>query len=94
VAHVDAVGVAAGTVTGALPMGRLARCFHGAAGSHASVKVHLELRRSRTKSESQINDTALAPLASCINDATSDMIVQGIPAEGASADVDLSFDTP
>jgi hypothetical protein len=92
--NVQATGVTAANVSAALPVGAFARCYHGAAGSHASLSVHLDLTRASTHARSAISDQSLADLGACVVEATKRVSVSGIPAGGASADVDVSFDAP
>ncbi len=94
VGSVTSVGVAEGAITAALPTGRLSRCFHGPAGARATVRVHLELRRSSVKVATSLDDATQGALGACVSDVVSDMRVQGVPVEGATGDVRLDFAAP
>lgn len=92
--HIQVAGIAATNLTGALPGSRLARCYHAPPGSHASVTVHLDLKKAETVARCQISDPSLADLAACVDDAVKQVNVSGLPESGASADVQIDFDVP
>jgi len=92
--NVQATNVGAASVTAALPVGRLAHCYHGPPGSHATATVHLELSSTGTHARCSIADSDLADLGACVVDATKKVVVAGIPATGATADVQVDFDAP
>ena len=93
-ANVRATGVAAASVTAALSSGRFARCYHGPAGSHATVSLHLDLTQTLTHASCGISDPSLTDLAACVTDASKHVAVASVPAGGASADVEVSFEMP
>ncbi len=90
----QATGIPAANVTAALPLGRFAKCYYGAAGSHLSVSLHLDLTQASTVAKCGISDQSLAALGACIVEATKRVTFSGIPAGGASADVEIHFDAP
>jgi serine/threonine protein kinase len=92
--NMQATNIAAASVTSALPVGRFARCYHGPPGSHATATVHLDLTKAGTAARCSIADSDLADLGACVVDATKRVVVPGIPATGASADVQVDFDAP
>lgn len=92
--NVHAANVAAASVTAALPVGSFARCYHGPPASHATATVHLDLTKTTTLARCSISDSDLADLGACVVNATKRVLVSGVPAGGATADVQVDFDSP
>jgi serine/threonine-protein kinase len=92
--NVQVNGIASTNLMAALSPARFARCYQGAPGSHQSVSVHLELTKTTTKAKCALYDMSGAALGACIVDVTKNISVSGVPADGATADMDISFDAP
>jgi hypothetical protein len=92
--NIHVANVAATSVTAALPVGSFARCYHGPPASHATATVHLDLTKTTTLAHCSISDSDLADLGACVVNATKRVLVSGVPAGGATADVQVDFDSP
>jgi hypothetical protein len=56
--------------------------------------VHIDLTPAGATARCAISDQSLAELGECIAAATNAIHVSGVPAGGASADVDVNLDAP
>jgi serine/threonine-protein kinase len=92
--NVKVANVTATSVTAALPVGNFASCYHGPPASHATAAVHLDLTTTTTMARCSISDSDLADLGACVVNATKRVVVPGVPSGGATADVQIDFDSP
>jgi serine/threonine-protein kinase len=94
IASLHTTNISDGAVRNALPTGTLSACYHGAPGSHASVTVHIALGKSETTASSEISQASFASLGACVVEAAKRISLVGVPAGGATADVQVDFDAP